>query len=132
MGLMGFDNTWYCDKCGEHIKNEDDFIYCPKCGNVLKNDWYQMALQSIEKCLGNFSKSICEDCGEEFDENYNFCPLCSNELKKEGILVSAIRPPSVPKEMSRLRLTIMATHTKEEIECTAKKIIEIWNILNKN
>ena len=56
----------------------------------------------------------------------------SNELKKEGILVSAIRPPSVPKEMSRLRLTIMATHTKEEIECTAKKIIEIWNILNKN
>ena len=56
----------------------------------------------------------------------------SNELKKEGILVSAIRPPSVPKEMSRLRLTILATHTKEEIECTAKKIIEIWNILNKN
>jgi glycine C-acetyltransferase len=56
----------------------------------------------------------------------------SNELKKEGILVSAIRPPSVPKEMSRLRLTIMATHTKEEIECTAKKIIEIWNILKKN
>ena len=56
----------------------------------------------------------------------------SNELKKEGILVSAIRPPSVPKEMSRLRLTIMATHTKEEIECTAKKIIGIWNILNKN
>ena len=86
MGLMAFDNTWYCDKCGEHIKNEDDFIYCPKCGNVLKNDWYQMALQSIEKCLGNFSKSICEDCGEEFDEDYNFCPLCSNELKKEGIM----------------------------------------------
>ena len=56
----------------------------------------------------------------------------SNELKKEGILVSAIRPPSVPKEMSRLRLTIMATHTKEEIEKKKKKIIEIWNILNKN
>ena len=55
----------------------------------------------------------------------------SNELKKEGILVSAIRPPSVPKEMSRLRLTIMATHTKEEIECTAKKIIEIWNNIKK-
>lgn len=83
MGLIGFDNTWYCDTCGERIKNEDDFIYCPKCGNVLKNDWYQMSLQSIEKCLDNFSKSICEDCGEEFDKDYNFCPLCSNELKKE-------------------------------------------------
>ena len=53
----------------------------------------------------------------------------SKELKKEGILVSAIRPPSVPKEMSRLRLTIMATHTKEEIEFTANTIIKIWNEL---
>lgn len=56
----------------------------------------------------------------------------SKELEKEGILVSSIRPPSVPKDMSRLRLTVIATHTKEEIEYTAKKIIEIWNILNKN
>ena len=53
----------------------------------------------------------------------------SEELKKEGILVSAIRPPSVPKGESRLRLTIIATHTKEEIECTAEKIIEIWNLI---
>ena len=56
----------------------------------------------------------------------------SKELEKEGILVSSIRPPSVPKDMSRLRLTVIATHTKGEIEYTAKKIIEIWNILNKN
>ena len=53
----------------------------------------------------------------------------SKELKKEGILVSSIRPPSVPKDMSRLRLTVIATHTKDEIEYTAQKIIEIWNIL---
>ena len=53
----------------------------------------------------------------------------SKKLEKEGILVSSIRPPSVPKDMSRLRLTVMATHTKEEIEYTAQKIIEIWNIL---
>jgi glycine C-acetyltransferase len=56
----------------------------------------------------------------------------SKELEKEGILVSSIRPPSVPKGESRLRLTVMATHTKEEIEYTATKIIEIWNMLNKN
>ena len=56
----------------------------------------------------------------------------SKELEEEGILVSSIRPPSVPKDMSRLRLTVIATHTKEEIEYSAKKIIEIWNILNKN
>ena len=56
----------------------------------------------------------------------------SKELEKEGILVSAIRPPSVPKDMRRSRLTVIATHTKEEIEYTATKIIEIWNMLNKN
>ena len=53
----------------------------------------------------------------------------SDELKKERILVSSIRPPSVPKDMSRLRLTIIATHTKEEIEFASAKIIEIWNNL---
>ena len=55
----------------------------------------------------------------------------SKEMEKEGILVSSIRPPSVPKDMSRLRLTVIATHTKEEIEYTAKKIIEIWNNIKK-
>ena len=55
----------------------------------------------------------------------------SKELEKEGILVSSIRPPSVPKDMSRLRLTVIATHTKEEIEYTAKKIIKIWNNIKK-
>lgn len=53
----------------------------------------------------------------------------SKELEKEGILVSAIRPPSVPKGESRLRLTVIATHTKEEITFTAKTIIKIWNDL---
>lgn len=55
----------------------------------------------------------------------------SKELEKEGILVSAIRPPSVPKGESRLRLTVIATHTKKEIEFTAKTIIKIWNKLKK-
>ena len=55
----------------------------------------------------------------------------SKRLEEEGILVSAIRPPSVPKGESRLRLTIIATHTKEEIEFAAGKIIDIWKILKK-
>ena len=85
MGLAPFDNIWYCDKCDMRFKDEDDFIYCPNCGNVLKNDWYQMDLQSIEKCLNKTSRSVCEDCDEEFDIEYNFCPLCSNKLKKESM-----------------------------------------------
>ena len=53
----------------------------------------------------------------------------AQKLEEEGILVSAIRPPSVPDGESRLRLTIIATHTIEEIEYTADTVIRIWNEL---
>ena len=69
-GLISFDNTWYCDKCNEDFKDEDDFIYCPYCGDVLKNDWYQRHLQSIEEFFNESAKSVCEDCGEEFNKEY--------------------------------------------------------------
>ena len=53
----------------------------------------------------------------------------AKKLEDEGILISAIRPPSVPDGESRLRLTIIATHTIEEIEYTADTVIRIWNEL---
>ena len=39
-------------------------------------------------------------------------------LLTEGIFVPAIRPPAVPPDTSRLRLTVMATHTEAEIQQT--------------
>ena len=36
-------------------------------------------------------------------------------LLTEGVFAPAIRPPAVPSGMSRLRLTVMATHTEMEI-----------------
>lgn len=47
-----------------------------------------------------------------------------NHLKSQGILASAVRPPTVPT--SRLRLTVMATHTKENIDRLVKEIQEFW------
>jgi 8-amino-7-oxononanoate synthase len=40
----------------------------------------------------------------------------SNALRLQGILVSAIRPPTVPINTARLRVTITANHTKKDIE----------------
>ena len=37
-------------------------------------------------------------------------------LYKKGILIPAIRPPTVPARSSRLRMTVMSTHTREEME----------------
>jgi 8-amino-7-oxononanoate synthase len=39
----------------------------------------------------------------------------SRELFKEGIFIHPIRPPTVPQGQARLRLTVMATHKKEDL-----------------
>lgn len=40
----------------------------------------------------------------------------SKTLEEKGIILSAIRPPTVPVNQSRLRLTVTAAHTKEELD----------------
>ena len=39
----------------------------------------------------------------------------SKHLLQQGILLQAIRPPTVPVATSRLRLTVTAAHTKEDL-----------------
>ncbi len=39
----------------------------------------------------------------------------SEQLQQKGLLISAIRPPTVPQNTSRLRITFSANHTKEHI-----------------
>jgi 7-keto-8-aminopelargonate synthetase-like enzyme len=43
----------------------------------------------------------------------------SARLLDSGVLVTAIRPPTVPQGTSRLRATVMATHTDAEIDRAA-------------
>ncbi|MDR3601159.1 MAG: aminotransferase class I/II-fold pyridoxal phosphate-dependent enzyme, partial [Desulfosporosinus sp.] len=51
----------------------------------------------------------------------------SQELFEQGYYISAIRYPTVKKGSARLRVTLMSTHTKEELRRTADAI---GNILN--
>ncbi len=46
----------------------------------------------------------------------------SEKLLKEGIYIQGIRPPTVPEGTSRLRLTVSASYTREDLEKLADKM----------
>jgi len=51
--------------------------------------------------------------------------LMSDRLAELGHFVPAIRPPSVPNGTSRLRITLCATHSCEEVMRLAKDLSEV-------
>ena len=40
----------------------------------------------------------------------------SQYCEEKGIILSAIRPPTVPRNTGRLRLTVTASHTLEDLD----------------
>jgi glycine C-acetyltransferase/8-amino-7-oxononanoate synthase len=53
----------------------------------------------------------------------------SQHLRKKGIYIPAIRPPTVPKGTSRLRVTVTAEHTSEQIDLALKAIQHVGQSL---
>ena len=74
-------------------------------------------------------------CGSKFDSHIqpliiggaNETIKVSKALYKKNILVPAIRPPTVPKDASRLRISITAAHTKKDISFLVKTVSNILN-----
>lgn len=54
----------------------------------------------------------------------------SQYLLEEGIYIPAIRPPTVPKGTSRLRISLMATHSEDDLKEVLIKIKHIGEKLN--
>ena len=50
----------------------------------------------------------------------------SQQLKEKGIIVTAIRPPTVPQNTARLRITLSASHEKSHIDKLLDSLANIW------
>ncbi len=51
--------------------------------------------------------------------------LCSERLKQQGFWVSAIRPPTVPPNTARLRITLSSHHQREDIHALLAALASI-------
>jgi 8-amino-7-oxononanoate synthase len=49
-------------------------------------------------------------------------------LRDKGILVSSIRYPTVPKDSPRIRLSLTAMHSHEDIDTLAKALSEVRDV----
>nr|WP_312509327.1 8-amino-7-oxononanoate synthase [Pseudomonas luteola] len=53
----------------------------------------------------------------------------SAALKRHGILVTAIRPPTVPNNSARLRVTLSAAHSEQHVDRLLAALAEAWSEL---
>ncbi|HEX7030037.1 MAG TPA: aminotransferase class I/II-fold pyridoxal phosphate-dependent enzyme, partial [Gammaproteobacteria bacterium] len=50
----------------------------------------------------------------------------SEALLEKGVLVTAIRPPTVPQGTARLRVTLSAAHAKEDVDTLLESLATVW------
>lgn len=53
----------------------------------------------------------------------------SHRLREEGVWIPAIRPPTVPKGTSRLRITVTADHSIEQLETALRALQKVGTAL---
>ena len=54
----------------------------------------------------------------------------SRRLRDQGVYAVAIRPPTVPPRSSRIRLSVMATHTREDLDFALSAFGKVGRSLN--
>ncbi|MDA7089023.1 8-amino-7-oxononanoate synthase [Pseudomonas sp. SA3-5] len=56
----------------------------------------------------------------------------SQLLRERGLLVTAIRPPTVPAGSARLRVTLSAAHSSAQLERLLEALAECWTLLESS
>lgn len=90
------------------------------------SNWFQKELKEAGFNVMETKTPIIPIMVGPVDKAVNF----NKGLLEEGIYIPAIRPPSVPEGTSRLRVSLMATHTEKDLEEALMKIKLIGKKLN--
>lgn len=53
----------------------------------------------------------------------------SEMLRERGLLIGAIRPPTVPVATSRLRITLSAAHSEEQVDYLLSQLADCWRAI---
>ncbi|TNF03904.1 MAG: 8-amino-7-oxononanoate synthase [Gammaproteobacteria bacterium] len=96
---------------------------------LRRETWRREKLQSL---IARFRQGIADLGLELMDSSTPIQPvllnddaLCHNvgeRLREKGFLVGAIRPPTVPQGSARLRVTLCAEHTEEQVDALVDAI----------
>ena len=102
---------------------------------LIKENWRQ---QSLNKNIGYFKNLAAQAELNLLQSNTSIQPIIigdaqlameiSQQLLNKGLHVAAIRPPTVPNNTARLRITLRADHTEKDID---KLVATISDILTK-
>ncbi|RBK33524.1 8-amino-7-oxononanoate synthase, partial [Xanthomonas oryzae pv. oryzae] len=65
-------------------------------------------------------------CGEEAT-----VMAMSAALEQAGFMVGAIRPPTVPEGKARLRVTLSALHTPQQVQALIDAIVQARDVVSR-
>jgi len=89
---------------------------------LFEHSYYlRKQLEQLGFCIGEGNTQIIPIITGTNEATMKF----SGRLQEEGIAAIAVRPPTVPENQSRIRLTVMATHQRKDLDWAIEKLARV-------
>jgi 8-amino-7-oxononanoate synthase len=89
--------------------------------NYALNNFRQLGFE-----IGNTSTPIIPLYIRDFDKTF----IITRMLFDEGVFVNPVIPPACAPEDTLIRFSLMATHTKEQIDIATEKLVKCFKAVD--